>query len=76
MSLEELINKLNAFNCDALRNKNVSHCFVSNLGSYYIEDIEDIFFDLKNDTITIQTKNERAVHFDKERILTYTPNKE
>ena len=47
MTLGELIEKLNAFKCDALIDKEVSHCFESSGLYTYKEDVKDIFYDAK-----------------------------
>ncbi|MCR4564816.1 MAG: hypothetical protein K5651_01860 [Bacteroidales bacterium] len=45
MELKELIKKLKAFDCEALRKKDVVHYFVSNGGYSYMENVTSVYFD-------------------------------
>ena len=45
MNLKEFIKKLKAFDCDALRSKEVVHYFVSKGGYSYMEKVNTVYFD-------------------------------
>lgn len=45
MTLKELLKKLKAFDCEALRDKDVVHYFVSSNTYSYLERVKDVYFD-------------------------------
>lgn len=53
MTLHELIKKLKAFDCDALKCKEVAHYFVSKDAYGYEEIVTDVMFDPVNGRIVL-----------------------
>ena len=69
MTLEQLINKLQTFNCDVLKNKEVAHFFMSS-GTYtYLEKVSDVCYDAKKGMFRIECENPVQCWYDDDYII-------
>lgn len=69
MTLKELIKKLKAFDCEALRDKEVSHYFATDLGYGYEEVVTDVKFDPKNGRIVLSCSKPKSIIWDSNLML-------
>lgn len=53
MTLKELLKKLKAFDCEALRDKDVVHYFASSNAYSYLERVKDVYFDAEKGRFVI-----------------------
>ena len=67
MTLDELIKKLQSFNCKALKDKEVAHFFNTELGYCYAEKVIDVTFDQENDCFLLFTEKEVGIRYHKDR---------
>lgn len=64
MTLKDLIRKLKGFDCEALKNKEVVHRFVTKLGYGYKEVVRDVYFDAGTGEFVIITGPEQQSKWD------------
>lgn len=69
MTLKELIAKLNSFNCEALEDKEVVHCFVSTNAYGYKEVVKDVVYDAKKQKFMIECENPEQYHWDETALV-------
>ena len=60
MNLKQLIKKLKAFDCEAIRNKPVVHRFTTSNLYGYIEEIDDVSYDTKHNLIILHTAEPKS----------------
>ena len=75
MTLKELINKLKAFDCDALNNKEVAHYFVSKNCYSYEEIVNDVYFDPSNNRIVLVCEDPKQKLWDTKNMVSYEEKK-
>ncbi|MBQ3944166.1 MAG: hypothetical protein II670_00960 [Alphaproteobacteria bacterium] len=71
MTLEEIIKKLQGFNCEALKDKEVMHCFVSSNCYGYKEAIKDVVYDTKNNMFHLVTDKPVECNWDNEKMIKF-----
>lgn len=64
MTLKDLIRKLKGFECEALKDKEVVHRFVTKLGYGYKEVVQDVYFDAGTGDFVIITGREQEAKWD------------
>ena len=69
MTLKELINRLNAFNCEALADKEVAHFFSSSNAYGYKEVIDDVVYNPKNEMFMIKCKDPESCNWDFNNVI-------
>lgn len=69
MKFKEFLKLIKQFDCKALEEKEVEHCFVDKLLYGYSEPIVDFKFDAKRDKFRIVTGDIDKVHFDNQFII-------
>ena len=64
MKLGELIEKLERFNCEAFKNKEITHVFQDKMFYSFKEDIKNIAYDPRNDRLVIITDEPKSSRWD------------
>lgn len=69
MTLEQLIDKLQAFNCDALKDKEVAHFFMSSGAYTYRENVSDVYYDAKKGMFRIECEEPVGCLYDNDCLI-------
>lgn len=76
MTLGQLIKKLKAFDCPALRDKEVAHYFVSKNCYGYEEIVTNVSFDPKNGRIVLTCEDPKNKNWDSNIMVSYEDKKQ
>lgn len=76
MNLKQLIKCLKAFECEAIRNKPVVHRFTTSNLYGYIEEINDVSYDTKNNLIILHTAEPKENIWDSKTDIKIDKSKE
>lgn len=69
MNLKQFLGKIKSFDCKALEDKEIEHCFVDKSLYGYTEPIVDIVYDAERDKIRIVTGDISQTHFTNKYLL-------